>query len=155
MSRMLADDLALELRKGQQNVQGQTPHRGRRVELLRDRNKGCPSRIEDLDDLGKIIQRAGQPVDLVDDDRIDATRRDVGEQPLQSRPIRRRAGKSAVIISLGQGHPAFVSLAVDERLAGLALRLQRIELLLEPLFGGFARVDRAANPVLPAWTVPA
>src|SRR5215475_12770262 len=32
----LADELALELREGQQNVQGQTPHRARRVELLRD-----------------------------------------------------------------------------------------------------------------------
>src|SRR6202045_4888862 len=31
----LADDLALELREGQQNVEGQAPHRGRRVELLR------------------------------------------------------------------------------------------------------------------------
>src|SRR5215468_772306 len=31
-------------------------------------------------------------VDLVDDDRFDPTRRDVGEQPLQSRPIHRRAG---------------------------------------------------------------
>src|SRR6266446_5630911 len=30
----LADDLALELREGQQNVEGQAPHRGRRVELL-------------------------------------------------------------------------------------------------------------------------
>src|SRR6516225_2836619 len=35
----LADDLALELRKGRQNVQRQVPHRGRRVELLGDRNK--------------------------------------------------------------------------------------------------------------------
>src|SRR5215472_16094306 len=34
----LADDLALELRKRQQDVEGQAPHRGRRVELLRDRN---------------------------------------------------------------------------------------------------------------------
>src|ERR1700730_4393585 len=34
----LADDLALELRKGQQNIEGQAPHRGRRIELLRHRN---------------------------------------------------------------------------------------------------------------------
>src|SRR6516225_8784323 len=32
----LADDLTLELRKGQQHVQGQATHRRRRVELLRD-----------------------------------------------------------------------------------------------------------------------
>ena len=50
----LADDLALELRKGQQHVEGQAPHRGRRVELLRHRHEGGAPRIEDLDDLGKI-----------------------------------------------------------------------------------------------------
>jgi hypothetical protein len=48
----LADDLALKLCKGQQNVQSQAPHRGCRVELLGDRNKGRASRLEDLDDLG-------------------------------------------------------------------------------------------------------
>ena len=47
------------------------------------------------------------------------------------------------------GSPAFVALAGDEGLAGLALRLQRIEFLLEPLFGGFAGVDGAANPGVP------
>src|SRR5215467_1555465 len=35
----LADDLALELREGQQNIEGQASHRGRRIELLRHRNK--------------------------------------------------------------------------------------------------------------------
>jgi hypothetical protein len=39
---------------------------------------GSP-RIEDLDNLGKIGERAGQPVDLVDDDGIDPPRRDVRE----------------------------------------------------------------------------
>src|SRR5262249_6719256 len=93
--------------------------------------------------------RAGQPVDLVDDDNIDPTRRDVGEQPLQSRSIHRRAGEPAVVISLGQACPSFVSLAGDEGLTGLALRLQRIEFLLQPLLGGFARVNRAAHGSFP------
>src|SRR3984893_3365386 len=75
----LADDLALELRERQQNIEGRAPHRGRRVELLRDRHKGRSPRIEDLDNLGKIGERAGQPDDLVDDHRIDAPRRDVRE----------------------------------------------------------------------------
>jgi hypothetical protein len=57
--------------------------------------------VEDLDDLGKISQRAGQPVDLVDDDRVNPTRRDVGEQPSQRRPIDRRAGEPAVVITRG------------------------------------------------------
>src|SRR6516225_10011657 len=107
------------------------------------------SRIEDLDDLGKIGERAGQPVDLVDDHDIDPPCRDVGEQLLQSRPAHRRAGEPAVIIPRAQAHPAFVALADDEGLAGLALRLQRIEFLFEPLLGGFAGVDGAANPRVP------
>jgi len=112
-------------------------------------NKRRAPRVEDLDDLGKIGERAGQPVDLVDDHGIDPPRRDVGEQLLQRRPLHRRAGEPAVVISLGQAHPAFVPLAVDESLAGFALRLQRIELLLEPLLGGFAGVDRTADPFNP------
>src|SRR6266404_344243 len=69
--------------------------------------------------------------------------------PLQSRPIHRRAGEPAVIVSRAQAHPAFLPLAVDEGLAGLALRLQRIEFLLEPLLGRFASVDRTADSSVP------
>src|SRR5262245_63237258 len=47
--------------------------------------------------------------------------------PLQSRPIHRRAGEPAIIISLGQAYPAFVALTADEGFASFALRLQRIE----------------------------
>src|SRR5215471_17103233 len=141
----LADDLALELRKRQQDVQGQATHRGCRVELLRHRHEGGAPRIEDFDDLGEIGERAGQPVDLIDDHGIDPPRSDVGEEPLQGRSIHRRAREPAIVIASGQAHPALVPLAVDERLAGLALRLQRIEFLLEPLFGGFAGVDRTTN----------
>ena len=111
--------------------------------------KDAPLRIEDLDDLGKISQRAGEPVDLVDNDRIDPTRRDVGEQPLQSRPIDRRAGEPAVVITCAQANPALVPLAGDEGLTSFALRLQRIELLLKPLLGGFAGVDRTADGSAP------
>src|ERR1700730_4914136 len=145
----LADDLALELREGQQDVQGQAPHRGRRIELLRHRYEGRSPRIEDLDDLGKIGERAGQPVDLVDDHRIEAPRRDVGGQPLKRGPVHRRAGEPAIVISRAQAHPAFVPLAVDERLAGFALRLQRIEFLFEPLLARFASVDPTADCSVP------
>src|SRR5580700_10966992 len=40
----LADDLALELSEGQQDVEGEPPHRGRRVELLCHRDEGGPWR---------------------------------------------------------------------------------------------------------------
>ncbi len=61
---------------------------------------------------------------------------------LQSGPIDRGAGEPAVVISLGQAYPALVPLAVGESLAGLALRLQGIELLFESLLGRLAGVDR-------------
>jgi hypothetical protein len=87
-------------------------------------NEGGAPRIEDLDDLGKIGERAGQPVDLVDNDDVDPPRREVSQQPLQSRPIHPRAGEPAVIISRAQADPAFLPLALDEGLAGFTLRLQ-------------------------------
>ena len=98
-------------------------------------NDASLARVEDLDDPGEIGERTGQSVDLVDDHDIDAPGRDVGEQPLQSRPIHPRAGEPAVIITGAQAHPAFMALAGDKGFASLALRLQRIEFLLKPLLG--------------------
>src|SRR5215469_237361 len=43
-----------------------------------------------------------------------ATRRDVGQQPAE-RPIHRRAGEPAIIITLRPAHPTFVSLARRSR----------------------------------------
>src|SRR5262249_15787698 len=54
-----------------------------------------------------------------------------------------------VVVSRAQTHPAFVSLAGDKGLAGLALRLQRIEFLVEPLLGGFAGVNRTTDGPAP------
>jgi hypothetical protein len=51
--------------------------------------KLVPACIEGFDQLGKVEQRAGQPVDLVDHDDIDPACRNIGEQALQ-------AGRSSV-----------------------------------------------------------
>ena len=80
VANALADDLTLELGEGQQNVEREPPHRRRRVERLRDADKGDVVPIEHLDQLGKIHQRARQPVDLVDDHHIDVAFLDVAEQ---------------------------------------------------------------------------
>src|SRR3974377_1849619 len=64
----LTGDLALELSKREQYVQGKPPHRGRRVELLSDGDEGDSSSVKDLDDLGEIEQGAREPVDFVDYD---------------------------------------------------------------------------------------
>ena len=66
----LPGDLALELREGQEHVERQPAHARGGVELLRHRDEGGTACIEGLDDPGKVEQRAGQPVDLVDHDDL-------------------------------------------------------------------------------------
>jgi hypothetical protein len=44
-------------------------------------------RVKDLDQPGKIGERPGQPVDLVDDHDVDPVSPDIGEQALQRRPL--------------------------------------------------------------------
>src|SRR6185437_4816458 len=92
---------------------------------------------------GKIGQRSGQPVDLVDDDDVDAAAADIGKKMLQRRPLQIAAGEPAIIVSAFRRHPALVLLAANISFAGLTLRSERVEFLLQPLLGGFAGVDRA------------
>src|SRR5467141_2579196 len=139
-----AGELALELGKGRQTIEGQPPHRARGVELLGHRHERDALGIEDLDQPGKIGERAGQPVDLVDDDDVDPAFPDVGEQALQRRPLHIAAGEPAILVACSGQYPALVTLAADVGFAGFALRLERVELLLEPFLGGFTGVDRAA-----------
>src|ERR1700730_2030460 len=82
----LADDLALELREGQQNVEGQAPHRGCRVELLRHRDEGGTPGSDYQSVWEKLGEGGGQRVDLVDNDVVAPPRREVSQQLLQSRP---------------------------------------------------------------------
>src|SRR5579862_182463 len=96
-------------------------------------------------DLGEIRQRAGQPVNLVDDHDVDLALADLGKQELQGGPLQIAPRAPAIVIGLRQAGPALMTLAHDERLAGFALRMQRVELLLQPLFGGFAGIDGAAQ----------
>ena len=100
--------------------------------------------VEHLDQLGEIGQRAAETVDLVDHDHIDQPVLDILHQPLQAGPLQRAARQAAVVILIADQHPALGALAGHERLAGLALGVERVELLLQPFLGRFARVDRAA-----------
>ena len=70
---------------------------------------------------------------------------DVGQQPLERRPLQGAAGVAAVVVQLGQQDPAFALLADDEGLACLALGVERVEVLLQPLLAALAGVDRAAE----------
>src|SRR6266481_3734665 len=139
-------DLALELGKGQQHIEGQPPHRARGVELLGDRHERHALGVEDLDQPRKIGERAGQPVDLIDDDDVDPASLDVSEQALQSRSLHVATREPAIVVAGPRRCPALMALAADVGLAGFALRLNRVELLLQPFLRGFAGVDSAALP---------
>ena len=93
-----AGDLPLELRKREQHVQGEPPHRGGGIELLGDRDEGDAVGVEGFHDLGEVEQRARQPVDFVDHYHIDLAGRDVAEEPLEGRALHRPTGKAAVVI---------------------------------------------------------
>ena len=141
----LARDLALELGERQQNVQGQPSHRGRRIERLGDGDERGLGAVEDVDDLGEVGQRPGQPVDLVDDYDVDPPGLDLRHQCLQRRSLEIAARISSVVIGCRLKHPAFVLLAFDEGLTGLALGVKRVEGLFEALLARLTRIDCAAQ----------
>ncbi len=145
----LAGDLALELGEGQQHVERQPAHRGGGVELLGDRDEGDAVGVEHLDDLGEVGERAGQAVDLVDHHRIDLAGVDIGEQALQGGAFHRAARIGAVVIGGLDQMPAFAGLASYIGLAGLALGMEGVELLLQPFLGRLAGIDGAAQPFRP------
>ena len=103
-----------------------------------------PVAVEQLNDLCEVRQRAGQAIDLVHNHRVDLMPGDVGKQPLQGRAFQRPAGEPAIVIGGLDQPPSLAPLAADESLASLALRVQRVEVLLQPFLGRFAGVDRAA-----------
>jgi hypothetical protein len=101
--------------------------------------------FEQLDQLVKIQQRAGQPVDLVDHHDVYPTGLDIGQETLKGRAVERAAGHAAVVIAVGNQDPTFPALAGDIGLAGLPLGVQRVEFHLEAFLAGFAGVDRATQ----------
>src|SRR4051794_8660380 len=61
----------------------------------------------------------------------------------RGRALQRAAGQPAIIVGGLDQSPALAALAADECLAGLALRMQRVEVLLQPFLGRFTGVDSA------------
>src|SRR6266496_740921 len=55
----------------------------------------------------------------------------------------RAAGEPAIVVGGLDQPPSLAPLAADESLARLALRVQRVEVLLQSLLGRFACVNRA------------
>ena len=91
--------------------------------------------VEELDQLGEVGERSGEAIHLVDDDHVDAAGPDLAEQPLQRRSFHRSAREAAIVVAGRQAAPAFMGLALDVGLGCLALAVERVELLLEPVLG--------------------
>jgi len=118
------------------------PHRVRRREVLRDRHERHAGCAEALHHLGEVEERAAEAVDLVDDHDVDLAGVDVGEQALERGAVGVGAGEAAVVVALADELPAGLMLDVAD--GGLALRVEGVEVLLEPGRRRFARVDCAA-----------
>jgi hypothetical protein len=73
--------------------------------------------IEHLDNLGKVEQGAGKPIDLVDDYNIDFRAADVSQKPLQSWPLQSPTRIAAIVILGWQRDPAFMLLTGNFTLA--------------------------------------
>jgi hypothetical protein len=131
--------------KRQQHVQGQPAHRGGGVELLGDRDKGHAMLIEELDQFCEVGQGAGQAIDLIDDDDVDLAGLHVLQELLQGRPVGIAAREAAVVVFGSQQGPTGVGLAADIGLRSIILGIERVEVLLQPLVGRDAGIDRAAN----------
>ena len=106
----LARDLPFKLGKGEKHIEGQPAHAGRGVEGLGYGHERDGVGVQGLDDLGKIEQRAGQPVDLVDHHHIHHSGIYVGQEGFQGRTIHGATGESAIVIGGGDKGPAFVAL---------------------------------------------
>src|ERR1700732_1810343 len=101
--------------------------------------------IQTIDDLGELGERPGHAVDLVNDNDLNLASLDSGEEPLQGRALYRAAREASVVVHFGERDPSGVTLARDVGLTCFALRVERVELLLQPILGRLADVDRAAE----------
>ena len=69
-------------------------------EVLGDGHEGCSGPTEALHQLGEVEERAAQAVDLVDDYDVDLSRVDVGQEPLEGRPLDVCPGEAAVVVAV-------------------------------------------------------
>src|SRR5258706_9591509 len=94
-----------------------------------------------------MASRAGprQAVDLIDNDDVDLPGADVLQQSLQIGTVGRPTRVSPIVIAGPDQGPAGMGLAFDIGGGSIVLRIQRVELLVEPVLSGDPGIDRAAD----------
>jgi hypothetical protein len=90
--------------------------------------------VDDTAGVGTVAQHA------VDGGAVDLAVVDVLHQPLQRWAVHVATGEAAVVIAGRQHLPALVGLGLYEDIAGVPLRLQRVEVHVQVLARGLARV---------------
>src|SRR6266850_4470737 len=101
--------------------------------------------IEQLNQLGEVRQRPRQAIDLIDNDDVDLPGADVLQQSLQIGTVGRPTGVSPIVIAGPDQGPAGMGLAFDIGGGSIVLRIQRVELLVEPVLSRDPRIDGAAD----------
>ena len=115
------------------------------LEGLGHRDKNRAGRLEPFDELRKVEEGTGQPVDLVDHNLLDETGIDVSEQALQARALQGSSRDPCILVDSWQQHPALRFLARDICSAGLPLCIEGVELLFETLFSALSGIDGATD----------
>jgi len=144
----LPNQLPFELGKRQQDIEREPAHAGAGVEGLRDRHERHVMGIEQLNDLGEISERAGEPIDLVNQHNVDRPRPDIGQELPHGRTLERGAGECTIVVAVREQALAFVRLTLYICLAGLALGIERGKGKVEVMLGGFAGIDGAAQELM-------
>ena len=101
--------------------------------------------LKQLDHPGEVGKRAAQPVDLVDHHGIDLGALHRVQETPQRGPVDGASGEAPIVEARTNRPPALVTLALDEGLAGLALGIEGVEVLLQPLLRGLAGIDGTAG----------
>ena len=138
----VAQHFTLELREATEDVHHHAAGCVGRVELLGDGDESDVVGLKEVVQFGEVGERAGEPVDLVDDDQIDLAGLDVRNQLVQGGAVDVAAGESSVAVFLRE-LPAVGLLALDVRERGVALGVQRVVLLFESLLGRLAHIHGA------------
>ncbi len=101
--------------------------------------------LEGLDQLEEVEHRAGEPINLVDQDHVDFAGFNISQQALKGRALQRASGDSTIVVAILDRKPPLGALTYYIGLAGLALGIQRVELHIEAFLGRLAGVDRATQ----------
>ncbi|SMX25902.1 hypothetical protein BOA8489_04047 [Boseongicola aestuarii] len=141
----LGRHLAFKLREAEQHIERQPSHAGRGIEGLCDRDKRRPCPIQPVHKFREVGQRPRQPVDLVDNDPVDTTCRDIVHQPFQCRAIEVASRDAAVVVAVLNRDPSFMALAGDVGRASLSLCIERVEVLVQSLLARLAGVNCTAS----------